>query len=101
MKFFKKCFQKLKTALVMLEVVENADLNLVFIGIGICWLLHKGVQHILDYRFKCKQLESKERIEIIKLEQEAEINIRKLELDAETQQFKRQKPKKSKKKKRK
>ena len=82
-----KFLKKLKTALVMLKVVENADLNLVLIGI-LCWLLYKGEQHILDYRLKCKQLESKERIEIIKLEQEAE-----------TQQFKRQKPKKKKKKK--
>ena len=96
MKFFKKCFQKLKTALVMLEVVENADLNRVFIGIGVCWLLYKGVQHILDYRFKCKQLESKERREIRKLELDAEINIRKLELDAETQQSERKKQKKKK-----
>ena len=81
-----KFLKKLETALVMPEV-ENADFNLALIGI-LCWLLYKGVQHILDYRLKCKQLESKERIEIIKLEQEAE-----------TQQFKRQKPKKRKKKK--
>ncbi len=90
-----KFFKKLETALVMPEV-ENADLNLVFIGIGVCWLLYKGVQHILDYRFKCKQLESKERREIRKLELDAEIKIRKLELDAETQQSERKKQKKKK-----
>ena len=91
-----KFFKKLETALVMSEV-ENTDLNLVFIGIVVlCWLLHKGVQHILDYRFKCKQLESKERREIRKLELDAEIKIRKLELDAETQQSERKKQKKKK-----
>ena len=62
-----KFFKKLETTLVMPEV-ENADLNLVFIAIGVCWLLHKGVQHILDYRFKCKQLESRERIKMKKME---------------------------------
>ena len=92
-----KFFKKLETALVMPEVVEKADLNLVFIGIVVLgWLLHKGVQHILDYRFKCKQLESGERREIRKLELDAEIKIRKLELDAETQQSERKKQKKKK-----
>lgn len=63
-----KFFKKLETALVMPEV-ENADLNLVFIGIVVLgWLLHKGVQHILDYRFKCKQLESGERVKMKKME---------------------------------
>ena len=63
-----KFFKKLETALVMPEV-ENADLHLVFIGIVVLgWLLHKGVQHILDYRFKCKQLESRERIKMKKME---------------------------------
>ena len=63
-----KFFKKLETALVMPEV-ENADLNLVFIGIVVLgWLLHKGVRHILDYRFKCKQLESGERVKMKKME---------------------------------
>ena len=62
-----KFFKKLEMAL--MPEVENADLNLVFIGIVVlCWLLHKGVQDILDYRFKCKQLESRERIKMKKME---------------------------------
>ena len=63
-----KFFKKLETALVMPEV-ENADFNLESIGIVVlCWLLHKGMQHILDYRFKCKQLESGERVKMKKME---------------------------------
>ena len=63
-----KFFKKLETALVMPEV-ENADFNLESIEIFVlCWLLHKGVQHILDYRFKCKQLESGERVKMKKME---------------------------------
>ena len=93
MKKIKKWLSKkfLKPALAMLRfVVENANPNLVFIGLvifGIFWIS-------LNWDFKCEQLKSEERIEIRKLELDAEIKIRKLELDAETQQFKRQKPKK-------
>lgn len=62
--------KKLETALGMQEIVaENAALNLVVIGIvGVCWLLHKGVQHILNYRFKCKKLESRERTKMKEIE---------------------------------
>ena len=93
MKKIKKWLSKkfLKPALAMLRfVVENANPNLVFIGLvifGIFWIS-------LNWDFKCEQLKSEERIEIRKLELDTEIKIRKLELDAETQQFKRQKPKK-------
>ncbi len=100
MKRIKKWLSKkfLKPALAMLRfVVENANPNLVFIGLvifGIFWIS-------LNWDFKCEQLKSEERREIRKLELDAAFKIRKLELDAETQQFKRQKPKKRKKKKRK
>ena len=78
-------------------VVENANPNVVFIGLVILGIFCHG----FDWHFKCEQLKSEERIEIRELELDAAIKIRKLELDAETQQFKRQKPKKRKKKKRK
>ena len=95
-----------ETVLAMLRfVVENANPNVVFIGLVICGIFWIS----LNWHFKCEQLKSEERIEIRELELDAaikireleldtEIKIRKLELDAETQQFKRQKPKKKKKK---
>lgn len=97
MKKIKKWLSKefLKPALAMLRfVVENANPNLVFIGLVILGIFCLG----FDWSFKYEQLKSEERIEIRKLELDAAIKIRKLELDAETQQFKRQKPKKKKKK---
>ena len=106
MKKIKKWLSKefLKPALAMLRfVVENANPNLVFIGLVILGIFCLG----FDWYFKYEQLKSEERIEIRKLELDAaikirkleldaEVKIRKLELDAETQQFKRQKPKKKK-----
>ena len=107
---FRKVFSKkglLITALAILNI-ENVNPNVVFIGLVILGIFYLG----FDWYFKYEQLKSEERREIRKLELDAAIKIReleldaaikirKLELDAETQQFKRQKPKKSKKKKRK
>ena len=96
---FRKVFSKkglLITALAILNI-ENVNPNVVFIGLVILGIFYLG----FDWYFKYEQLKSEERREIRKLELDAAIKIRKLELDAETQQFKRQKPKKRKKKKRK
>ena len=78
-----KLFSKkglLGIALGMLKIiVENANLNVVFIGLMILGIFWIG----FNCHFKCKRLKSEVQLEITRLELKAETKIRKMELKAE------------------
>ena len=80
---FKKWFSKkgvLGTALGMLKIiVENANPNVVFIGLVILGIFWIG----FNCHFKRKRLKSEVQLETTRLELEAEMKIRKMELKAE------------------
>ena len=93
MKFRKFLLKKgvLGTASGMLKIiVENANPNVVFIGLMILVIFWIGVH----YHFKCEQLKSEVQLEITRLELKAETKIRKMELKAETRQLERKRRKK-------
>ncbi len=92
MKFRKFLLKKgvLGTALGMLKIiVENANPNVVFIGLVILVIFWIG----FNCHFKCEQLKSEVQLEITRLELKAEMKIRKMELEAETRQLEQKKRK--------
>ena len=88
---FKKLFSKkgpiAKTLAILDIVVENIGDDTMFtyllLLLGVLWMLSKVVFIVLNFRLQCKQLESKERLE-----------MKKMELEAETRQLERKKRKK-------
>ena len=95
---FKKLFSKkrpiAKTVAILDIVIKNVEDNTMFtclLSFGGLWILYKIVFLVLDFRFQCKQLESKERLEMKRIE----LEMKKIELAVKPQQSKRNKRKKS------
>ena len=87
---------KLKKAILDI-VIENVGDNTMFtclLSFGGLWILYKLVLLVLGFRFQCKRLESKERLEMKKIERE----MKKIERAVKPQRSKRKKRKKRKKK---
>ena len=82
---FKKLFSKANLAIVIENVGDNTMFTCLLLFGGL-WILCKVVSLVLDFRFKCKQLESKERLK-----------KKKMELATKPQQSKQKKRKKGKK----
>ena len=90
---FKKLFSKkrpiAKTLAILEIVIKNAGGETMFTCLllfGGLWMFYKAVFLVLDFRFKCKQLESKERLK-----------KKKMDLATKPQQSKPKKRKKGKK----